>query len=134
LRRMGLVDVVPREDVADLADAVHLLAGLANERQVVRPPRLQREVVPVRSADVVPRLTREWSRDHAPDCVLAGEDLARGPAAVVELLQRDRVLVGGDLEDGVRRCVDDPLAGPLMLLLWLRDDLGPGRSLVPEHT
>ena len=36
LRRVRLVDVLPGEDVADLADAVHLHARLADEREVVR--------------------------------------------------------------------------------------------------
>ena len=35
------------EDVADLADAVHLVAGSRIERKVVRPARREREVVPV---------------------------------------------------------------------------------------
>ena len=133
LRRQRLVDVAVREDVADLADAVHLLAGLANERQVVRPARLEREVVPVRRPDVVARLTRERPSDHAPDGVLAREDLARRTAAVVQLFERDRLLVGGDLEDGVRGGVDDPLPGPLVLLPQLLDDLGPRGRRVAEH-
>ena len=51
---------------------------------------------------------------------------------LVELLQRDRLLVGGDLEDGVRRRVDDPLPRPLVLLAELLDDLGPRGRLVAE--
>ena len=78
LGRMGLVDVDAREDVADLADAVHLARRrLADERQVVRLLRLERAVVPVGRARVVPRLARERPRDHAADRVLAGQDLAR---------------------------------------------------------
>ena len=56
-------------------------AGLAEERQVVRLARLEREVVPVRRALVVPRLADERPGDHPPDRVLAGEDLAGGAAA-----------------------------------------------------
>ena len=63
---------LPGEDVADLADAVHRHAGLAHERQVVRPPRLEREVVAVRRALVVAGLADERPRDHAADGVLAG--------------------------------------------------------------
>ena len=54
-------------------------------------------------------------------------------AAVVELLERDRLLVRGDLEDGVGRRVDDPLPRLLVLLAELLDDLGPGGGLVAEH-
>ena len=133
LRRMRLVDVLAGEDVADLADAVHAHAGVADQREVVRPLRLEREVVPVRRAHVVARLAGEGPRDHAPDGVLAGQDLARVPAALVQLLERDRVLVRGDLEDGVGRRVDDPLARALVLLAELLDDLGAGGGLVAEH-
>ena len=54
-------------------------------------------------------------------------------AAVVELLERDRLLVRGDLEDGVGGRVDDPLARLLVLLAELLDDLRPRRGLVAEH-
>ena len=39
----------------------------------------------------------------------------------------------GDLEDGVGRRVDDPLARLLMLLAELLDDVRARRGLVPEH-
>ena len=68
-----------------------------------------------------------------PTCVLARQELARDPAGLVELLERDRVLVGGDLEDGVARRVDDPLARLLVLFAELLDDLRPGGCLVAEH-
>ena len=82
---------------------------------------------------VVPGLADERPRDHAADGVLAGEDLAGDPACLVELLERDRRLVGGDLEDGVGGGVDDPLAGLLVLLAELLDDLRTRRVLVAEH-
>ena len=133
LRRMRLVDVDAREDVADLADAVHLLARVAGEREVVRPLRHERVVVAVRRAHVVVGRAGERPRDHAADCVLAGEDLARDLARLVELVERHRLLVRRDLEDGVGRRVDDPLAGLLVLLAELLDDLGARRGLVAEH-
>src|SRR5439155_10907652 len=40
----------------------------------------------------------------------------------------------GDLEDRIRGGVDDPLAGSLMFLAELLDDLGPRRRLVSEHS
>src|SRR5947208_4707452 len=132
IRRARLIYVLARKDVADLPDAMHLLAGLPHEGQVVRAPRLEREIVAVRCPFVVTRLADERPRDHAPDGVLAGQDLARDPAALVELLERDRLLVRRDLEDRVGRGVDDPLAGALMLLAELLDDLRPRRWLVAE--
>jgi hypothetical protein len=65
--------------------------------------------------------------------VLAGQDLAGDLAAVVQLVERDRVHVRRDLEDGVGGGVDDPLAGPLVLLAQLLDDLRPRGGLVPQH-
>ena len=132
--RMRLVDVDAGEDVPDLPDRVHLIPRLAHERQIVRLLGLQRPVVPVRRAHVVARLTFERPCDDAPDRVLARQDLARDLASPVELLERNRVDVRRDLEDGVGRGVDDPLAGSLMLLPQLLDDLGAGSRLVPEDT
>ncbi len=89
--------------------------------------------MPVRRPHVVARLARERPRDHAPDRVLAGEDLARCAASLVELLERDRVLVRRDLEDRVGGRVDDPLTRLLVLLPELLDDLRPRRGLVADH-
>ena len=123
----------PAKMSRDLADAVDGAARVADEREVVRPLRLEREVVPVRRPLVVARLAEERARDHAADGVLAGQQLAGDPAALVELLERDRLLVRGDLEDRVGRRVDDPLAGALVLLAELLDDLRPRGGLVAEH-
>ena len=131
---MRFVDVLSGEDVPDLADAVDVPAGVAHERQVIRPLRLEREVVPVGRTFVVPRLTDERARDHPSDRVRAREDLARDPTSAVELLESDRFFVRGHLEHGVCRRVHDPLAGPLMLLAEFLDDLCPRRGFVPEHT
>ena len=133
LRRERLVDVAAGVDVADLADGMHLVPGVSDQREVVGPARLEREVVAVRRPLVAAGRAGERPRDHATDRVLAGEDLARDPAPLVELLERDRLLVRRDLEDGVGRRVDDPLARLLMLLAELLDDVGARRRLVPEH-
>ena len=130
---MRLVDVAAGEDVEDLPDAVDRQARVPNEAQVVGALRLEREVVPIRRPFVVARLAGERPCDDAADGVLSDQDLARGPAAVVQLLERDGLLVRGDLEDRVGGRVDDPLAGLLMLLAELLDDVRPRRGLVPEH-
>src|SRR4029453_11300953 len=123
-RRMGLVDVDAGEDVSDLADRVHLVPRLPHTREVVRRGRLERPVVAVGRAHVVPPLAPEGTGDDTADRILAGEDLAGDLAPLVELLERDRVDVRGDLEDRVRGRVDDPLPGALMALAELLDDLG----------
>ncbi len=132
--RMRLVDVEPGEDVVDLPDAVHLVPGVPHERQVVRLARLQRPVVAVGRPRVVAGLTLERPRDHPADGVLAGEDVPRGLGSRVQLLQRDRVRVGGDLKDAVTGRVDDPLPRLLVLLAELVDDLGARRGLVADHS
>src|SRR2546430_12355688 len=45
------------------------------------------------------------------DGVLPGEDLSGGAARLVQLVERNGFLVGGDLEHRVGGGVDDPLAG-----------------------
>src|SRR5687768_16495831 len=87
----------------------------------------------VRRALVVAWLADERPGDDASDRMAAREDLARGTTAVVQLLERDRLLVRGDLEDRVGGRVDDPLLRLLVLLAEFLDDLGPGRRLVAEH-
>ena len=58
LRRKRVIDVAAGEDVEDLPDAVDRVSGIADEREVVRAPRLEREVVSVRRALVVARARR----------------------------------------------------------------------------
>src|SRR5215207_11112915 len=130
---MRLVDVDAGEDVADLPDAVDLAAGVAHKRQVVRLARLERPVMTVRRPDVVPGVSLDRPGDHAPDGVLAGQDLAGDLAAAIELVKRNRVDVSRDLEDRVGRRVGDPLAGALLLLAELYADLRPRGGLVAEH-
>ena len=65
--------------------------------------------------------------------MLAGQEVARDPARLVQLVERHGLLVRRDLEHGVRGRVDDPLARLLMLLAELLDDLRAGCRLVAEH-
>src|SRR5581483_8681322 len=134
LRGVLLVDVDVSEYVRDLPDSVDLVAHAAYLREVVRAAWLEREVVAVRGALVRPGLTAKRPRDHTTDRMLSGEDLSCDPAAGVELLEWNRLLVRGDLEDRVRARVDDPLAGALVLLAELLNDLRAARRPVSEHT
>src|SRR5207244_13352812 len=97
--RMRFVDVLAGEDVADLADAVHFRARVPHEREVVRTPGLEREVMAVRSALVVPRLAGERPSDYASDGVLSREDLPRGTGVLVQLPERNRFPVRSDMQD-----------------------------------
>ncbi len=107
---------------------------VANEGEVVRPAQ-----APARSHG------GSLSARSSPGSPVNGRAITRPTAClpvrisratrqpVVELLERDRLLVGGDLEDGVGGRVDDPLARLLVLLAELVDDVRAGRGLVPEH-
>ena len=133
LRRERLVDVLRGEDVADLADAVDLVTRVADEAEEVGAAGHKREVVAVGGALVGAALAGERPGDDAADGVLADEQLAGDAAGLVQLLERHDVLVRCDLEDGVGRGVDDPLARLAVLVAVALDDLGARRRLVTEH-
>ena len=87
----------------------------------------------VRRARVASGSPTKGRADHAPDGVLAGEDLPGEAAGLVQVIERDRLLVRGDLEDGVGGRVGVRFPVALVLLAELFDDLGPGRGLVADH-
>ena len=68
-----------------------------------------------------------------PNVVLAGQESTREPAPRVQLLERDDVGMGRDLEDRITARVDDREAGPEVLFAELLDDLRSRRGDVPEH-
>jgi hypothetical protein len=71
-----------RRRCRDLPDAVRRVARVADRREVVRAPRLEREVVPVRRALVVAgRSGRTVAAITRPTACLPVQDLARDPAA-----------------------------------------------------
>ena len=82
---------------------------------------------------VVTGLALEGARDHPADGVGALQLAACHAARRVQLVDRDDVLVRGDLEHAVGRRVDDPAAGPAMLVAELLDDLRAGGGHVAEH-
>jgi hypothetical protein len=95
---------------------------------------LEREVVTVRGAPVGARHAVERPRDHATDRVRPCQLAPGDPARLVQLLQRHGLLVRRDLEDRVGRRVDDPVAGPLVLLAEALDDLGARGRDVADHS
>src|SRR5690349_1536986 len=65
----------------------------------------------------------EGPADHAGDVMRRDEKLARNLAAGVQLLERDHLLVRRELEDGIRRGVENPLARLLVLGTEAVDDV-----------
>ena len=90
--------------------------------------------MPTRRACVVTRLTRERARDHSGDGEVADQQFAGDPAGRVQLFDRRRLFVGGDLEHRVGRRVHDPIAGLLVPFSQPLDDLGAGGGLVADHS
>ncbi len=134
LRRVRLVDVLAGEDVADLPDAVDRVAGVADERQVVRAARARARSrggsACARSGPASPVNGRAITRPTACGPVRISRATRQ---RLVQLLERDRLLVRRDLEDRVGGRVDDPLARALVLLAELLDDLGARGGDVAEH-
>ena len=77
--------------------------------------------------------TRTPNRHDYSHSMPALEDLSCFVAGIVKLLQGNELLVGGNLEHGVCRGVDNPLSGFSLLLTVVLDDLGAGIGLVAEN-
>jgi len=116
----------------DLPDADHADACGREEVQHRLVVRRHREILAVVGPAIVSGGPHERPRDHARDAVRV-QDPPRGLARPVEFLERDRLLVRGDLEDRVGRGIDDQVSGALMLLPESSDDLRAARGHVPEH-
>ena len=96
-------------------------------------PGRHREVAAVRRAlEVGGGLPHERPGDHPADAELEARDLVADAAPAVQLLGRDEVLVGRDLEDAVARRVEDRRAGAEVLLAQLLQDLGARGRLVAQ--
>ena len=95
--------------------------------------RLQRIVVPVGGAlEAGPAVTHKGTGDDTAHTVLA---LQNGPslaAALVEFLQRNQLLMGCHLKNGVHGGVDDPLARVQLLLPVVTDHVGSGVGPVAQ--
>ena len=101
--------------------------------EIGRTRRSEREVLAVRGARERSRWARERAGDDARHRMRTVQDLPRDRAVAVELLQRHHLDVAGDLEDAVRRRVDDGPPRDHVLPAELRDDLGARSSLVAQY-
>ena len=78
-------------------------------------------------------LAFKGSRDDPPDGVLAFENRPGFFAKLVELLKRNHVLVGGNLENAVRRGIDYGFSGGDVLPSVVHNELRAAVRLVAEN-
>jgi hypothetical protein len=129
----GVGDPLPVEDVLDLPDRNDRDPCCVQAVEHGRARRRNAEVPPLGTPLEGAGRALERTRDHPPNVVLARQEPTREPAPRVQLLERDDVGMGRDLEDRITARVDDREARPEVLLAELLDDLRPRRGDVPEH-
>src|ERR1700682_1256817 len=117
---MRLDDSFARENVANFPDADHREASFANRIQN-RARRSHRKIVPPRRAPETSRRAIEWPRDDTPDSISIGM-LPRDLANLVKFSDRQHVLMRGDLQNRIGRCVKNGMAGPHMFCAQLLQD------------
>ena len=90
------------------------------------------EIAPIAGAlEIAGVVTGERPRDDASDDQVVDEP-ARDPAELEQAVESESRLVGGDLEHGITRGVDDRLTAPHVLQAKFGDDGGAGGMLVAE--
>src|SRR5207249_1383723 len=95
--------------------------------------RVDGKIATMRRADIIPGCADERTRDHAGDVVGRNQDLARGPAGIVQLLEWNSLFMRRNLEYRVGGRIHDPRTGALVLFAILCDDRRPARYTVAEH-
>ena len=89
--------------------------------------RLQRKIVAVGgTAEPFFGISHERTGDHTAHAVPAPQNLPGLAAGIVQLIQRNHVLVGGNLKYGVGGGVDNPLAGFHVLFAVVPDHIRAG--------
>ena len=131
-RRMRLRNPAAGEDVADLADAGDADAGVLQfvQHRARRPKRI---VVPVGRAFEVAVRAGEGPRNHASDFPGVGQT-ARNTADFVQTLQRDHVLMGGDLQDRIGRGVENGISAGDVFRTELIKNGGAAGGLIAEES
>src|SRR5262249_36233944 len=110
------------EDVADLADRDDGAACARRPLQQVAVGWENREILAIRRArEVLSARADEWPGDDPTD-VEGIAEAARDSAEVVETLEPESLLVGGDLEHRVGGGVADGLQRPEVLFAVICDD------------
>ena len=112
------------EDVADFADRDDCAAGAGGPLQNIAVRRGHSKVLAIGGArKVLGARAEERTRDHAPD-VQGIAQPPRNPAKIIETLEPERLLMGGDLEHRVGGCVADGFQRSQMLFAIVVDHRG----------
>src|SRR5260221_14524222 len=119
---VSLCQAAHRKKIFGLADANPPLGTVLQHIEQCCSQRFQREVAPVFGAREISRCADKWARDHAPHCMLPGQHSTSNTAPLVQLRERYHLLVRSELENALRRSVQDRTAGAQVLLAEFLDD------------
>src|SRR5450830_1667053 len=114
------------KQVIRLTDANDIHTGLAHLGEGGRTQRLSGIVLAVGCSHEIPGRPGERARNNTADQVLTLQNLSPADLAhLIQLGQRDDVVVRGDLEHRVSRRVHNRIAGTHMFFAQFGDDRGP---------
>ena len=129
----GAGDALSGENIADLTHADHVHTGVLDGVQHSGGGRSQGKVPTVSGTGEVRILSREGAGDDTAHAVLTLQNLSCHTAVFVQLLHRNNILVGSDLEHAVRRSIDDQIARFHVLFSVVPDHLRAGIGLIAKH-
>lgn len=130
---VGLRKSAVVEDVLNLAHADHVHVAALEHVQHGVAEGVDGEIAAVAGAHIVSGAADERAGDHASHAVFVLQQTARDAADVIQLGHGHDVLVRGDLEHAVGGGVHDQLAGDIVLVAQLLNDLRAGRGTVANH-
>ena len=120
------------ENFAD-ADGLQLMAGQDVQQCILR--RQQRKVAAVCGAGKAAALfTDKRTGDDAPNAMFSLHDFPGNLTDSIQLVQRNLLLMGCDLQHTVSRGIDDQIAGAQMLLSVVLNDLRARIGQIAEDT
>ena len=123
------------ENIVDLSHRDHVVSGFLEGVQRRLSEGLECVVVTIRSAPEAARLRSDVGpRDNASDLpFVLHRKLSCNLAAAVQLVEAEAVLVRRDLQDRVRRCVDDHAVVTDLFFTELIQDLRAAGALVSDR-
>lgn len=121
------------ENIIYLADGYDIEARSFQTVEHCLPGRFERKIVPAGGSVKVRIFAFERTGYNSADGKFAFEHTAGCAADIIELFERNYILVSGYLKDAVRRGIDDEISGLHMLSAVVKNDLRARIGLVAEH-